>query len=343
MCNDLINNILKYKSISIIGTEKNTGKTETFNFCLKNLLKKSIKIAVTSIGVDGESVDIVTNTKKPEIELAENVIFVTSEKHFREKKISAEILNISKKSTSLGRLVTAKAHSCGKVILSGPSDTKWLKSVIDDMREMVDITLIDGALSRKSLASPTITDAMILNTGAALSANINTLIKETKFLCNLINIPIFENEKLRLKLQNFQENFNNSSIWAIDNYLNINDLQIKSPLLIENHKNQLSSEKILYINGIITNKILDFFRIQKNISERTIIVNDFTKIFVSPENLNYFEKAGGKIRVLNKTNLLAVCVNPTSPEGYILNTNELTKRMQEELGIDVYDTRNVGS
>lgn len=109
-----IEKLLYYKSISIIGTEKNTGKTECLNFVLQKLQNFNKTIAVTSIGVDGENVDIVTRTHKPEIELFPDNIFITSETHFRQKKIDAEILNISERQTSLGRLITARARSRGK-------------------------------------------------------------------------------------------------------------------------------------------------------------------------------------------------------------------------------------
>ena len=73
--------ILQYKSMSIVGLEKNTGKTECLNYILKRLEHSGKQLALTSIGIDGESVDQVSLTQKPEIELFENLIFVTSEKH----------------------------------------------------------------------------------------------------------------------------------------------------------------------------------------------------------------------------------------------------------------------
>ena len=104
-----IEDIKKYKSIATIGLEKNVGKTETMNYILKRLKDEGIVTAVTSIGIDGETVDIVTETSKPEITIYEGMIFVTSEKHYIKKRFQAEILDVSEKSTALGRLVTARA------------------------------------------------------------------------------------------------------------------------------------------------------------------------------------------------------------------------------------------
>ena len=72
-----ISDILKFKSLSIVGLEKNTGKTVCLNFILDRL-PSACRVAVTSIGIDGESKDQVTGTAKPEIILKEGTIFSTS-------------------------------------------------------------------------------------------------------------------------------------------------------------------------------------------------------------------------------------------------------------------------
>lgn len=330
---DFLKNILQYKSISIVGMEKNTGKTECLNYLLRSLKNEHKVIAITSIGIDGEGLDQVTNTHKPEIELTENMIFVTSEKHFREKKLTAEILNISEQQTSLGRLVTARVIQKGKVIISGPTTTSWLKQVVNEMNLYhVDLTLVDGALSRKSLGSPSITQSIILTTGAALSPNLSELLKKTKFTMNLINIEQFENP-LNEELLSIEK-----GIWAIDEKNQLFDLKIPSTLLLNKFKDKLFMYgSTIFVSGIITDGILDLLRVQKNIKETTLIVKDFTKIFVSPESLNAFLKKGGKIKVLLKTKLIAVCVNPTSPEGYIMDSKLLQTTLFENLGVPVYD------
>lgn len=327
--------ILKYKSLSIIGTEKNTGKTECLNYIIQSLKNSNKTIAITSIGIDGESVDAVTETPKPEIEIYKNNIFLSSEKHFLQKQITAEILDVSEKQTSLGRLITARAMDTGKLIFSGPPDTKWLKEEIQNSQKYgVDLFLVDGALSRKSTASPSVTESMILTTGAALSANIPTLVKKTKFICDLIELLVFEtnltNELLQIK----------NGLWAIDSDNIIHDLDIKSTLLLDKAKDKLYSKGcVIFASGIITNNILEFMRIQKNIKETILIVKDFTKIFVSQEKYNSFTKAGGKIMVLLKPNLISICVNPWSPRGIVLDSQKLREELFKAINLPIYDIK----
>ena len=68
-----IDEILRYDSLSIVGLEKNTGKTECLKYVLDRMPVQSKRIAVTSIGIDGETVDQVTRTQKPEIVLREGM------------------------------------------------------------------------------------------------------------------------------------------------------------------------------------------------------------------------------------------------------------------------------
>lgn len=332
-----INEITKYKSLSIVGLEKNTGKTECLNYVLRHLEDSGKRLALTSIGVDGERIDQVTTTSKPEIELYEDVIFITSEKHYKQRRLTSEILEISDRSTSLGRLVTARSITRGKIMFSGPSNTLWLKSMIDSMSIYnVDTTIVDGALSRLSLGSPAVTESMILNTGAAVSANMTKLVSHTRFVYELIKIPAF-NSNVNDKLLSLDQ-----GIWAIDEQGNIKDLEIPSVFLLKGNEEKLFQYgSTIYIAGALSDKMLDFLRMQKNFQNVELIVRDFTRVFVKPETYRAFINSGGRIKVLLRTTLLAVCVNPTSPQGYVLNSKELCSSLSEALKIPVYDLKKL--
>jgi hypothetical protein len=177
---------------------------------------------------------------------------------------------------------------------------------------------------------------MILTTGAALSANISTLIKKTAFTIQLINLPIF-NSVLSEKLLSTE-----SGLWAIENNDTMHDLQIQSTLLLEKEKDKLFNKgNKIFVSGIVTDNLLELMRLQPDISDSIIIVKDFTKIFVSPEKYRAFTDQGGKIMVILKTNLIAVCVNPISPEGYILDSVKLRQELEKVINIPVYDIKSL--
>src|SRR5574344_790794 len=188
-----IASIVNYTSLSVVGLAKNTGKTETLNYIIKCLEYQPVKIGLTSIGIDGERQDACFGTSKPEIVIPENTLFCTSETFYKSKKLDAEIWNVSLRQTSLGRLITAWSKSKGKLILSGPSTTLWLKSELRYMNQIgADLCIVDGALSRLSLSSPSVTEAMILATGAALAVTVSEVVQKTKYICDLIKLPVYK-------------------------------------------------------------------------------------------------------------------------------------------------------
>ncbi len=328
-----IKEILKYNSLSIVGLEKNTGKTECLNYIL-NRLPHDKTVAVTSIGIDGERVDLVTKTPKPEIFIRDGVYFSTSQVHYKEKRILAEIVNITNESGALGRIITARALSSGKVLLSGPSSIFSLNRWMQEMNEFnVDLKIVDGALSRLSLASPVVCESMVLATGAALSVSMDILISKTKFITKLIDIEQLDGD-ICSQLLDIE-----SGVWGIDESDGaVVDLKIPSSLLLNKiDKDFTKNCKYIYVSGALTERFLRMISDSANVKGLVLIIRDFTKIFVDELSFNSFIRRGGEFKVLGKSKLIAVCVNPFSPNGYVLNSNVLCEKLSQAIQMPVYD------
>lgn len=328
---------MRHRSVAIVGLAKNTGKTECLNYILRHVKDAGRRVALTSIGIDGESLDQVSQTPKPEIKVYEDMVFVTSEKHYREKRLIAEVMDISTEQTSLGRLVTARAVSPGKVLLSGPAKAESVRRLIEGMRRhSVDTTIVDGALSRLSIGSPTVTDAMILATGAALSCNIPQLTRMTKYVYDRIRLPQVAPE-LAERLAPIE-----SGVWAVDKDGEVRDLGIPSIFMAVGHKERLFQYgNTLYVAGVVSDNFMRFLRQQKNAAELTLVIRDFTKMFATMEAYYAYLKKGGRVEVLHSSKLLAVCVNPLAPNGYRLDSDELREAIQTSLGVPAYDVRKM--
>lgn len=327
-----INDILQYDSLSIVGLEKNTGKTECLKYVLDRLPVQTKRIAVTSIGIDGETVDQVTRTQKPEIVLREGMFFGTSETHYRQRRLVSELLDVSDENTSLGRVVTARALTGGKILLSGPSSASSLKRWMGDMRRLdIDLVIIDGALSRMSSASPAVSQSMILATGAAYSANINTLVSKTAHVVDLINLDLTGESNLNV-LSPLDK-----GLWFIDKDDCLHSLDTMTSLSKDIRFEGMENCKTLYVAGALVDGFLEKVRKNKNLKQVELVVRDFTKIFVTPQQFRLFLKAGGRISVLQKSKLIAVTVNPTSPSGYVLDSETLCDKLSEAIQLPVYD------
>ena len=305
-----IGEILKHRSVSIVGLAKNAGKTECLNYIIRKLPLDYFNVAVTSIGIDGETTDQVTGTAKPEITVREGMFFATSEKHFRQKRPLSELYDVSEENTALGRVVTAKALQEGKVLLSGPSSASAMKRWMDSVQGFgIDLILVDGALSRLSTASPAVSEAMVLSTGAALSANVRDLVGKTAFLVEMIRLPLYMGPDPELRISSFS-----------------------AP-----EASVLRKHRIAEVEGALTDRMLQIARQALDDDEFTLVVGDFTKIFCSQESYRAFVRRGGRLFVRMKSQLLAVCVNPVAPNGIVLDSDTLCRSLSEKIGLPVYD------
>lgn len=330
-----IADILRHRSLSIVGLEKNTGKTVCLNYILHRLNELHTTVGVTSIGVDGEQVDSVFATAKPEITLYEGSLFITSEQHYLKRQLVSSIEHVDSKRTALGPLVTARVLVSGKALLSGAATTGILRQQIEQLDSMgCKLTIVDGALSRLSLASPTVTDAMILATGAAVSANIKNLIARTRFLYNLIRLEEVSPD-LRERL-----NLIESGIWCIDNEGQPHDLGIASTFLIDTAQTDLLHYgRRLFAAGAVSDRLLKILLAKGK--DITLIARDFTKLFITPEVYNNFIHSGNQLMVLQRSRLIAVTLNPTSPQGFLLDSHSACEALGEALQMPVYDVMKI--
>lgn len=329
-----IREILRRRSVSIVGMAKNAGKTEVLNHVLRGVGGSARRVAVTSIGIDGESVDQVVRTPKPEIEIPEGMVFTTSETHYRTKRLVAEVLDVGRRETALGRLVTARALVTGKIILSGPPDTASIRELIDGAgRFGVGTVLVDGALSRLSHGSPAVTEAMVLVTGAALSGNIPRLVRETKYVYDRTQLPAVE-PQLQKKLEVLE-----AGVWAVDSRGEVHDPGIRSMLAPDTDTagDLFRFGGTIYVPGVVSERLMEQLRVQESVGATHLVVRDFTRIFASPETYYSYLARGGRISVLQRSEVLAVCINPSSPEGFRLDGALLAERLKEALGVAVYD------
>lgn len=182
--------LLNHSSLSIIGMGKNAGKTTVLG-CLINLLSEDPRTpALTSIGRDGESIDIVTGTEKPGIWVHAGTLVATASGLLRTCDITREVLATTGIHTPLGEVVVLRALSDGQVQLAGPSMRDQLARLSKLLRSLgAGIVLIDGAISRKSLSAPVVSEATILCTGASYSPDMQTVIEDTAYACRLLLLP----------------------------------------------------------------------------------------------------------------------------------------------------------
>ena len=110
-----------FKSVCIAGMSKNAGKTTVLNAFLDAFHAHGVGVAVTSIGRDGESNDVVFDVAKPEVFLKKGDIAATAKGLLPLCTVTREILCATGFPTPLGEVVVFRALSDGFVQIAGPS------------------------------------------------------------------------------------------------------------------------------------------------------------------------------------------------------------------------------
>lgn len=334
---DLLDLINGYSTVSIIGMDKNSGKTTTLDYLINKT--RGIKtLGLTSIGRDGEDNDRVTATPKPRIYINCGTLIATSKECLRNSDITKEIIQATGISTAMGEVIIVKALSDGYVELSGPSINNYMKNITKALLKLGSETvIIDGAISRKSFGNPYISDGLILATGASISRNMNEVVKKTSDVVNLLSIePIIDDSIIDLTLNIFKDSklgliYGDNSVKKLDVITSLDC----SKILLQEMK---IKPKYVVIKGIISDKLIEeIVHSSDNFKGVTFVVEDGTKLFLKYDTYLKFTKMGGKIKCVKKINVLAVTSNPSSPYGYSFDGSRFLNLLRENISVPVFD------
>lgn len=335
--NEILKLIKSYDSVSIIGMNKNVGKTTTLNHILKEA-RGNLSLGLTSIGRDGEEIDRVTATEKPKIYIEKGTVLATAKQCLFNSDITREIIKTTGIHTPMGEVIICRAISDGYVDLGGPSLNTYLANIREELLSLnCDLVIIDGALSRKTFASPAITKATILSTGAALSRSMRKVIDETKHTVELLSLPSEEDEII---INLSKKIVNEGRIGLIYEDNTYRTLEVLTALEASKEIVEALDKTVTYvvIKGVITDKLIENVMksttLYKNV---TFLVEDGTKVFLTSDTLYKFQKQGGVIKVIDKINVVCVTSNPKSPYGYEFPKDKFLTGLREVLNVPVFD------
>lgn len=323
-------------TISIIGMGKNVGKTTTLNYLLSKVYKNK-KVGLTSIGRDGESFDLVTETSKPRIYIKAGTILATARRCLEESDFSVSILETTNINTPLGEIIITEALSDGFALLAGPSINSQIKEIVYLFQKYnVAVSLIDGTISRKTFADCFISEGIILATGAAYSSNMDIVVKDTKKFVDLFKLKKIENievEKLARKLIKEKVSIINNNLSV--KYFNISTaIKSSKEIICKIDKDS----RYLVLSGALTDDLLhSLIDNRKSFERLTIIIKNGTKCIFDNKIKDNLSKCNIDIKVLDESNLLCVTYNPTSPYNYKFESEEFEIALRKSLDIPVFN------
>jgi hypothetical protein len=334
---DFFNRLGEYKVISIIGLAKNVSKTTTLNHIIKYLQGNCV-IGLTSIGRDGEKYDVITQLPKPRIFITKGVYVATAEQCWKDSEIEMDIIERTGFNTPLGEIIIFKTRGSGLIELAGPSINAHISEIIKDLFELeCEIVLIDGAFDRKSYATPTISDATVISTGASVSKDINQVVSITDHTVKLLTLESESDEEIINISKEITKKAKVGLIYK-DTSTKVLDLLTALGSAKEIIQHLTENVKYVVINGSVTDQLLE--NLMKSIRKYkgiTFIVEDATKLFITEKIFEKFKKKGGKLKVLNPIKIIAITINPTSPSGDNFEKNHFLELLKEKIDLPIYD------
>ena len=343
------------KSVAIVGTGKNVGKTVTLNYLVGELSSRGYTLALLSSGRDGERIDALTGEPKPQVYLPEGSWVATAEAFLEGASISLEVVDVWERPGVFGRLVLGRVVEPGLAELMGPRSARQLSSAVNKFLAYgADIVLVDGALDRRAAASPLVTEACILATGASSADDLNGIVETLESLIwawalpgpedpSLLELGIRAVEKERvavLKLGKVRgagrTDAHLQPVLAFTDY----------PTAL-NYEGEIAREIDEDAIGLVVPGSVDRVLLQE-VSGRLaqlnkpvpfyLLMRDPSCAMFRREHAIPLERMGGRVRVLQQGKVLAVTINPCSSGEMLYEPRKLVRYIGQRVKpVPVFD------
>lgn len=297
--------IRQTKTLSIVGMCKNAGKTTVLNRLLAE--SRGRVLGLTSIGRDGESVDVVTGTEKPGIFVPEGTLIATAKDMLSLSDITQEIVFTTGIPTPLGEVVLVRAKSAGSVQLAGPSITSQLKAVSDLFFSLgAEQVLIDGALGRKSLGARTVADGVILCTGASYDMRMEKVVADTANIFRIMNLKKAETVPPETE-------------------------RPLADVLKENGE-------ALIPGALVDSVVVPLLKsgVMRNVR---LVVKDPSKVLLSPDTLDKLPLRGVSLETVEAAKIICVTINPVSAYGWKFDPDAFKCAMAAAVTVPVINVK----
>ncbi len=293
----------KQPSVSIVGTDKNIGKTTLLNFLLRGMNHRGYPCLVLSIGRDGESEDLVEKTEKPRIKVYKGGYFLSVDVLIGQSSM-VEILESFKERVSGSNIVLGRALQDTYVQLINPGSVECIKRLTAACKKAFNTgtVFIDGALDRVSHASCEIVDGVFVCAGVQSDGTIDEIIDETEFLIN--NLEKRECDSQTAKI------IRTAGLDGGTLLIRNSEIIDKTPhtlLAIASFDKKIENDDIIYTSGILTDKIANrFFEMGMPMQ---IVLTDGTKIKITGKCNRRLSRNGIEIRVIKRIDVYGISLN----------------------------------
>jgi hypothetical protein len=316
------------KRLALIGTAKNVGKTVALNAIVAGLGERGVAFGVTSVGRDGEARDVIDSSiVKPRIALPAGALVATAVPLLARAAAGVEVVADTPFRTPLGRVAIGRMVEDGEVEIAGPGSASAVRKVTDMMFSLgATRVLIDGSLDRRAAANPSVSDGVILATGAVLDLDRGEVVRRTGTAAALLRLRRVGDDALRALAEGAT-----GHLAVIDG----DGVPLPREFVLRGDAEPdpkwdrlLSDASALVIRGALTEPFLDRVAHTRGggaaVAEPlTIVADDAAKVFLDAPTATRMATRGITIEVLTPIDLLAVTVNPVAPGSHRFPTSQL--------------------
>src|SRR5579872_5944100 len=330
--------------LALIGLAKNVGKTTATNHLLQTLLDDRLyhasELALTSLGLDGEATDAMTGLPKPRYVPQAGLLVATTIGLLRQAESEGarfeRLLQLPGR-TALGPVILARVQRPGRVVIAGPTILRDLRSTLDHFEAFgAKLGIIDCAINRLGAAAPSITDACILCVGASVAATPELAARRSvdvfKRLITRQSIHLDAYTKLQpqARLLRFCPQMPESEPIVFSGQ---SEPENEARWITEQMHTE-DAEVIYFLHGALTEELtralLFYLPQQIKGQQAELVVEDATKIFCHPVTLSRLAARGLDVRVATPVRVLAITMNPCTPE-YACAPHHLLAALLREL------------
>lgn len=328
MAGDL-DSIAARKRLAMVGVAKNCGKTTTLNYLAKRRRQLGLAApSLISIGIDGESKDVLLGTAKPAIAITAGQWVASAEGALRQSTATFEYVAATGFKTPLGEVLIACAIDSGTVLLAGLRHRQEVAAVVDRLAQLGPGPVwIDGAYGRVAGAHPTLSPAAMVSTGAVAGKDVADVVARTDYLLSRLGLPEVNDAILR---QAIVAAVDERKIYGVTDSGQLSPLgEASAVVAMAEVERRWSTLAAIAIFGVVSNGVLE--KLLALGAGRELIVPDGTVIHADADLWRRFRQAW-KVSVWRPIEVVGLSVNPQHVAGAGIDAAALMAGLDKAFG-----------
>lgn len=177
-------------SLFFVGTGKNVGKTVALRAVYHAAVERGLRVGVSSVGRDGEAIDIGDGAPKPRLYLRAGTIVATA-CDVLPRSPASEILELSEIVSAAGRIAFVRVRKNAFYELVGAPTAAGVRSIVSRLLNYSEYAIVDGAVDRiAALAGGD--DAVVVACGAADAPTLEAAVDAVRALVGRLQVRRFD-------------------------------------------------------------------------------------------------------------------------------------------------------